>query len=72
MSFQTLTSVHAAHDIQRGRHTVVKHGTPGKIVDMHPSWADTTYTVEFTPVGKKHRGAIVTMVGLTEGEVQPD
>jgi len=70
MSLETLTHVHAAHDIHQGRHTVVKHGAPGVVVDLHPSWSGTTYTVEFTPVGKKHRGVVVTLVGLTEGDVE--
>jgi hypothetical protein len=72
MTLQTLSLVHAAHDIHQGRHTVVKHGWPGRVVDAHPTWSGTTYTVEFTPAGKKHRGAIVTLVGLTEGDVDPD
>jgi hypothetical protein len=72
MSLQTLTRVHAAHDIHQGRHTVVKHGAPGVVVDLHPSWSGTTYTVEFTPIGKHHRKPTLTLVGLTEADVQPD
>lgn len=45
------------------RHTVVKHGCPGRIVDSHHSWADTADTVEFAPHGKKRRAGI-TLVGL--------
>ena len=33
-----------------------------------PSWAWTTYSVEFTP----EPGATVTLSGLTERDVQPD
>ena len=72
MTLQTLSRVHAAHDIHRGEHTVVTHGCPGRIVDSHRSWADTTYTVEFAPRSKKHRRAGITLVGLTEGDVHPD
>jgi hypothetical protein len=68
MSLQTLTPVHATRDLQRGRHTVVKHGSHGKVVDSWPNWSSTTYSVEFTPVP----GATVTLTGLTEGDVQPD
>ena len=42
-------------------------GSPGWIVNLQTGWADTTYTVEFTPVV----GATVTLVGLTGGDVQP-
>jgi len=59
-----------AHDIHQGRHTVVKHGWPGTVVDTHPTWSGTTFTVQFTPTGKKYRGANVTLVGLTEADVQ--
>lgn len=72
MTLQALSAVHATHDIHRGRHTIVKQGSPGVIVDSHPSWTNTTYTVEFTRAGKKHRKPIVTLVGLTEGDVEPD
>ena len=68
----TVRYVHAAHDIHQGRHTVVKHGAPGVVVDLHPSWSGTTYTVEFTPIGKHHRKPTLTLVGLTEADVQPD
>jgi hypothetical protein len=72
MTLQTLTQVRAAHDLHQGRHTVVKHGARGVVVDLHPSWSETTYTVEFTQVGKHHRKPTVTLVGLTERDVQPD
>ena len=72
MTLQTLTPVHAVHDIHRGRHTVVKHGARGVIVDLHPSWSGITYTVEFTPIGKHHRKPAVTLIGLTEGDVEAD
>ncbi len=69
---QTLTQVHAAHDIHQGRHTVVKQAPQGVVVDLHPSWSATTYPVEFAPVGIHHRKPAVTLVGLTERDVQPD
>ena len=47
MTLRTLSTVHALHDLQRGRHTLVKHGSHGKVVDSHPNWGATTYTVEF-------------------------
>lgn len=68
MPLQTLTVVRAARDIQRGRTVAVKNGSPGKIVDLRTDWSGTVYTVEFTPVGLP--GATVTMVGLTEGDVE--
>jgi hypothetical protein len=67
MPLQTLSAVRAVHDIARGRTVVVQDGSPGRIVDQHPGWAATSYTVEFQPVP----GASVTVVGLTEGDVQP-
>lgn len=69
MPLQTLSRVHAAHDINRGGHTVATYGCPGRIVDSHRSWADTTYTVEFAPHSKKHHRTGITLVGLTEGDV---
>lgn len=72
MTLPTLTAVRAVHDIQRGRTTVVKAGTPGRIVDLRPGWSATSYTVEFAPVGKKHRGVVVTLPGLTDGDISPD
>jgi hypothetical protein len=56
----------ATHDIQRGRHTVVKRGTLGKVIGSWPKWFSTTYSVEFRSV----RGATITMSGLTERDVQ--
>lgn len=70
MSLQTLTPVHATHDIQRGSHTVVKHGSHGKVVDSWPNWSTTTYSVEFAPLDVE--GGRVTLSGLTERDVQPD
>ena len=67
MPLEPLTAVRAVHDIQRGRRVVVQDGSPGRIVDQHPGWAATSYTVEFQPVP----GGTVTLVGLTEGDVQP-
>ena len=58
----------ATHDIQRGRHTVVKRGTQGTVVGSWPNWSSTTYSVEFSSV----RGATITMSGLTERDVQPE
>lgn len=63
----TLSAVRAAHDIQRGRTVAVQVGSPGTIVNLQTGWADTTYTVEFTPA----HGTRVTLVGLTEGDVHP-
>jgi len=54
--------------LHRGRHTVVKHGSHGTVVDSWPNWSCTTYGVEFTP----EPGATVTPSGLTERDVQPD
>jgi hypothetical protein len=65
-----LTFVHAAHDIRRGDRTIVKCGTPGRVLDVHPSWFETTYTVKFDGIGKNHRGAI-TLIGLNKDDVQP-
>jgi hypothetical protein len=69
MTLQTLSAVHAIHDIRRGRQVVVKHGSPGKVVDAHPTWSGTTYTVEFAPKGKKHRGDTVTVMGVAESDL---
>ena len=65
-----LTDVHAAHDIRRGEKTVVKCGSPGRVLYSHPSWFETTYTVSFTGVGKDHRG-VITLIGLNNDDVQP-
>lgn len=70
MILQTLTHVHATHDLERGRTVVVKCGSPGKVVDSWPSWSCTTYSVEFTADGVP--GGTVTLSGLTERDVQPD
>lgn len=69
MTLQTLASVHATHDIQRG-HNVVKSGWHGRVVNSFPNWSSTTYSVEFTPKGDP--AAVLTMSGLTELDVQPD
>ena len=66
MPLTALSAVRAAHDIQRGRTIAVPLGSPGTIVNFQTGWADTTYTVEFTPVP----GGTVTLVGLTERDVQ--
>jgi hypothetical protein len=70
MTLQTLTAVHATHDLHRGPAVVVKHGSHGKVVDSWPNWSCTTYSVEFTTDGDP--AAVVTMSGLTERDVQPD
>lgn len=67
MPLQAMTPVRAVHDIQYGRTVVVHHGAPGMVVNLQPGWADTRYTVEFTP----DTGSTVTLVGLTAGDVQP-
>ncbi len=72
MSLQPQTRVHARHDIRRAQHRLVKQGAHGVVVDAHPNWSGTTYTVEFTGKGKKHDRPAVTVVGLTDGDVEPD
>jgi len=67
MPLETLSAVRAVHDIQRGRTVVVQHGSPGRIVNQRPGWADTTYTVELKPAP----GGSVTLVGLTAGDLEP-
>lgn len=67
MPLEPLSEVQAVRDIQRGQQIVVKHGSAGRIVNQQPGWLATTYTVEFAPVP----GGTVTLVGLTEGDVQP-
>jgi len=64
------TYVRAARDIRRGDHTVVVHGSPGRVLCSHPSWFETTYTVNFTGTGSNHRGAI-TLIGLNTDDVKP-
>ena len=71
MTIRTRTPVHALHDIVRGPCTVIEDGAHGKVVDSHRSWFETTYTVEFTTI-KRHRRLPMRLVGLTEGDVQPD
>ena len=67
MPLQAMTAVRAIHDIQYGRTIVVHHGAPGRVVNLQPGWADTRYTVEFTP----ENGSTLTLVGLTAGDVAP-
>jgi hypothetical protein len=69
VTVQELTDVHAARDIRRGELTVVKYGSPGRVIYSYPSWFETTYTVNFTGIGN-YRGAI-TLVGLNSDDVQP-
>lgn len=70
MPIQEHKYVHAAHDIRRGDHTIVKNGSPGRVLHSHQSWFETTYTVNFTGIGSNHRGAI-TLIGLNTDDVQP-
>jgi len=70
MPLRPHTCVHAVHDIRRGPHTVVRHGWPGRIVESHRSWFETTYTVEF-PGDSKHERPGVILVGLNEDDIQP-
>lgn len=73
MTMRTLSAVHATHDLQRGRHTLVKDGSPGKVVDSHQNWTETTYTVEFDSIHEKMAGGnSVTLSGLTTGDLDPD
>ena len=65
-----LKYVHAAQDIRRGDHIVVEYGSPGRVLHSHPSWFETTYTVNFPGIGRNHRGAI-TLIGLNTDDVQP-
>ncbi len=43
--------VRATHNILRFRTTVVRVGSPGRILAGGPDRADTTYTIEFSPLG---------------------
>ena len=70
MPLRPHSSVHAVHDICRGPHTVVRHGWHGQIVASHPSWFETTYTVQF-PGDRKHQRPGVILVGLNEADIQP-
>jgi hypothetical protein len=73
MTLGTLSTVHALHDLQRGRHILVKHGSHGKVVDSHPNWVATTYTVEFESIPNQAAGNNpVTLSGLTTGDVDAD
>jgi hypothetical protein len=73
MTLETLSAVHASHDLQRGRHTLVEHGSPGKVVDSHQNWGATTYTVEFESIPFQAPGSnTVTLNGLTTGDVDAD
>ena len=69
MSLRTLTTVHATHDLRRGR-TLVRRGRPGRVVGSFPNWSSTTYSVEFTT--DDDPAVVVTFSGLTERDVQPD
>lgn len=67
MPLQAMTAVRAVHDIQYGGSIAVHHGDPGRVVNLQPGWAGTTYTVEFAA----DAGSTVTLIGLTAGDVQP-
>jgi hypothetical protein len=65
-----LAYVYAARDIRRGDHIVVKSGSPGRVHYSRQSWFENTYTVNFTGLGRNHRGTI-TLVGLNTDDVRP-
>ena len=67
MCFHTGTPVRAAREIWRGGTVVAPSGASGRIVNFTQNWSSTTYTVEFAP----EPGATVTVIGLTEGDIQP-
>lgn len=67
MPIPTLSSVQAARNIPYGVSTAVPTGAPGTIVNLQTGWAATTYTVEFTP----GPGTTLTLVGLSESDLQP-
>jgi hypothetical protein len=70
MAIRPHTCVHAIHDIRRGPHIVVRHGWHGQVVASHPSWFETTYTVQFPDDEKHHRPGVI-LVGLNEEDIQP-
>lgn len=70
MSLQPQTRVRASHDIQRGHHGLVKRGAHGIVVDAHPHWSGGSYTVEFESTDDNRPRP--TVVGLTDGDVEPD
>ena len=72
MSFQPNTRVHATHDIQRGHHRLVQQGALGVVVDAHPHWTGGSYTVEFASTGMEHSQPATTIIGLTDGDVEPE
>jgi hypothetical protein len=70
MPLLTPIQVRASHDIQRFRTIVVQVGSPGRILAQCPDWADTTYTIEFSPLGVP--GATIILAGLNECDVHLD
>ncbi|HEY5882699.1 MAG TPA: hypothetical protein VIU11_27560 [Nakamurella sp.] len=42
------------------------------VVDTHPHWTGGSYTVEFESTDEKHPKPVVTVVGLTDGDVEPE
>jgi len=67
MCFHTGAPVRAAREIRRGGTVVAPSGASGRIVNFTQNWSGTTYTVEFAP----EPGATLTVIGLTEGDIQP-
>ena len=67
MCFHTGTPVRAAREIWRAGTVVASSGASGRIVNFTHNWSVTTYTVEFAP----EPGATLTVIGLTEGDIQP-
>ena len=55
------------HGKFRGGTVVAPSGASGRIVNFTQNWLGTTYTVEFAP----EPGATLTVIGLTEGDIQP-
>ena len=70
MSLQPQTRVRASRDIQRGHHGLVKRGAHGIVVDAHPHWSGGSYTVEVESTDDNRPRP--TVVGLTDGDVEPD
>lgn len=72
MSLPPQTRVHASHDIQRGHRRLVKQGAHGMVVDTHPSWTGGSYTVEFESTDMEHPKPVTTVIGLTDGDIEPE
>ena len=67
MCFHTGAPVRAAREIWRAGTVVASSGASRRIVNFTHNWSGTTYTVEFAP----EPGATLTVIGLTEGDIQP-